>query len=116
MRNGGRKLPVPLQRIGNALAGVAKPVDAGDLKSPGLRPMWVRVPPPAPGLLGFSTNNHPGLGSWLGRSSARGSGGVERLPNLGVMPLRLAVAADVDEVAVWQEAVRVSSGLRQSRG
>ncbi len=30
-------------------AGVAKWVDAGDLKSPGSNPVWVRVPPPALG-------------------------------------------------------------------
>src|SRR5262245_41721399 len=34
--------------VESAPAGVAKLVDAGDLKSPGLRAIWVRVPAPSP--------------------------------------------------------------------
>ena len=41
----------PVQATGRSrCAGVAKLADAGLLKSPGLRTMWVRVPPPAPSL------------------------------------------------------------------
>ena len=51
-----RLAPEREKKLIEGRAGVAKQVDAGDLKSPGSNPLRVRVPPPAlvPEIVGSS--------------------------------------------------------------